>query len=83
MGLIRIKTVQGHPVPKVVGSSGVPWDPDLHRSPIKSQVQEDPDAAFPMGATAQNGMEGADLFRCNLCEEIVTEEGMRTHDCEG
>lgn len=79
MGLRRYKTVQGHPVPKVIGSIGVPWDNALFHPPARLEVEEDP--GFPPGATVLNNFEGVQLFSCDRCGVIVAEVEIPHHDC--
>lgn len=79
MGLKRIATVQGHPIPHTVGGGGVPWDPTLFRGPQKVEFPEPEE--FPIGATVLNGMQGVALFSCDLCGTIVAESEMDYHDC--
>jgi hypothetical protein len=79
MGLQRIQTVQAHPVPKVIGSAGVPWEPQLfHRPERMASAQPE---GFPPGATVQNGMKGVPLFSCDSCGEVVAETEIPFHDC--
>ena len=79
MGLIRIATVQGHPVPKTVGGGYPPWDPKVMNS-RPERIQWVPEE-FPRGATVQNGFAGVQLFSCDLCGTVVAESEMDHHEC--
>jgi hypothetical protein len=79
MGLIRIQTVQAHPIPRVVGGGSPPWDPAvIQNRPEKLQWTEQ---EFPRGATVLNGFTGVPLFSCDLCGTVVAESEMDFHDC--
>jgi hypothetical protein len=80
MTLIRIKTVQGHPVPSVVGGGVPPWEAQLFHRPGRLPSQET-FSEFPAGATVQNGMQGVPLFSCDTCGDIVAESEMDAHVC--
>lgn len=79
MGLRRYKTIQGHPIPHVVGNIGVPWDPVLSHPPVKLEPQEPNE--FPPGATVLNGFKGVQLFSCDRCGDVVAESEIPHHDC--
>jgi hypothetical protein len=42
----------------------------------------DPDW-FPPGATAQNNMEGTPVYECRTCGELLYEDELDGHVCEG
>jgi hypothetical protein len=77
--VIRRPAFQGHAIPTTAGYPRGPFDADVLAPPVI--VHEDPVDDMPVGATAQNGYRGVDLFDCTLCGAVVTEDGKAGHRC--
>ena len=86
MHIQRIKTKQGHPVPKTAGYAKGPFPPELFEQPeVISDYTPQPDGGeeeIPLGATAQNNFKGIRWFRCKTCKDIVPENKLGDHTCE-
>ena len=86
MYIQRIKTKQGHPVPKTAGYAKGPFPPELFEQPeVISNYTPQPDSGdeeIPLGATAQNNFKGIRWFRCKTCRDIVPESKLGNHSCE-
>lgn len=89
----RIQTFQGHPVPTTGGGARGPFPAELYTSmPVVEdyeQISGNGGEEIPLGGTAQNNFRPPTvkpaaepkLFRCKVCEDIVTEFELETHVC--
>lgn len=89
----RIQTFQGHPVPTTGGGLKGPFPPELYTSmPViedYEQISGNGGEEIPIGGTAQNNYRphtpkpavAPRLFRCRLCDDIVSEFELETHVC--
>lgn len=86
MHIQRIKTKQGHPVPKTAGYAKGPFPPELFEQPeVISDYTPQPDGGseeIPLGATAQNNFKPVRWFRCKTCKDIIPESQLGNHSCE-
>jgi len=86
MRIERIKTKQGHPVPKQATHPKGPFPPELMQRPqVISDYVPQPDGGeeeFPLGATAQNNFKAVRWFKCKKCSEIISEQKLPSHSCE-
>ena len=80
MRVIQKDAVQAHAVPTRVYEARGPfgrWQPkEILDLPY------DPDE-FPFGATAQNGMQEVVRYQCTQCSEVLVEDQLDSHVCEG
>ena len=79
MRTIRIDAEQGHAIPTRAYEARGPFAPVI---PQVVDLDHDPDW-FPPGATAQNDMQGKPVYECRVCEELLFEEELDAHVCEG
>ena len=89
----RNQTFQGHPVPTTGGGLKGPFPPELYTSmPViedYEQISGNGGEEIPIGGTAQNNYRphtpkpavAPRLFRCKLCDDIVSEFELETHVC--
>lgn len=75
MPLIRIKAVQGHPVPKGYRSPRGPFPPELygHSRAVDDDYQPD---------SLHESLDDIRMFKCRICEDVVYEDELSNHDCE-
>ena len=76
--LRRVRTVQAHYVPDVAYMADGP------NFDLPQEVGKIPDPGpdeFPPGATVLNGMQGVELFRCEVCNALVAESEFDGHLC--
>lgn len=86
MRIQRIPTKQGHSVPSAAHAPRGPFPPELyHAKPVVTDYVPQSDsgeAELPVGATAQNNYKPVSRwFRCNDCDELVSEADLDIHDC--
>ena len=85
MHIERIKTKQGHPVPKTAGSPKGPFPPELFEPPVViANYTPQPDGGdedMPVGSTAQNNFKPIKWFRCKSCKDIIPEHKLSNHNC--
>lgn len=77
MRVIHRQAEQGHLVPQQVMEARGPFGRYEPKVVSLDAVDE-----FPPGATAQNGMREIQMYQCRLCDGIVREDDLNTHDCE-
>ena len=86
MHIERIKTKQGHPVPKTAHAPKGPFPPELFEQPeVVVDYTPQPDGGeedMPLGSTAQNDFKPIRWFRCKSCRDLVPEPQLGTHMCE-
>lgn len=85
MRIQRIPTKQGHKVPDTAHSPRGPFPAELYSSqPVVTDYVpvESGGPDLPLGATAQNNFKpNVRWFRCNDCDELVSEHELETHTC--
>lgn len=82
MRIKTIQTFQGHPVPSKVTPPRGPFPPELLRGPeIVTDYEPDDGYPYEPGATAQNNYKPPRWYRCNTCQELVTEDELASHTC--
>ena len=85
MYIERIKTKQGHPVPKSSGYAQGPFPPELFKQPeLISNYTPQPDGGhedMPVGGTAQNNFQPVKWFKCKTCKDIIAQSHLGSHTC--
>ncbi len=78
MAIKRIRAVQPYPVPK---QAYYTQDQVIDTGPPTQILWDYPDGDPPPGATAINGMQGTDLYTCDICGRDVAESEFDGHLC--
>jgi hypothetical protein len=80
MRIIYKDAEQAHLVPRQVMAASGPFGA---YEPPRSEDDRDLSELYPPGATAQNRMQGIPRFVCRDCDEVLLQNQLAHHICEG